>query len=564
MPRLTLPRIAAMALALAVVGISLSSAAPAEAVQAPAIVGSIDQIAVAYDDNDDTPKLHLSGWAVNLADPVQNGLGGMSVELTAAPAAGGAATTFGRVDFSGFALPRPDIAKAYPGSGPNHGWDSGPKAFGRTGSWKICARVWNGMVGMPGVGGAQVACVGVKVPAQRVAFHPTIPNYVSYGQTVYASTPAAPPAGSSVSYQWSRDVDPIRPTPIPGATRSVYTPGVADIGFHISLTTVVRQPGVTQIEQRTAQAMVEFGTYQADRVAGSDRYGTSVAASQSAFPDSTAGAPVAYLVSGQNYPDALSAGPAAAKQGGTMLLTRPAALPTIVANELVRLHPATVVVVGGPAAVSEKVVAAARALPFAPHVVRIAGSNRYATSRAVVQYAFGTSVPNLFLATGRGFPDALAAGSAAAGQGVPVLLTDGSLNRADAATAAELRLLGTSHVSVVGGTAVVRPGVASSLGSSITVARLAGNDRFATAAAIAATMPPSSSVYLANAYGYPDALVVSVLAGRNHAPLLLSSGACIPQSALSFMVNHGVVHGTVVGGFTVMDYFTEHPQACSR
>ena len=102
---------------------------------------------------------------------------------------------------------------------------------------------------------------------------------------------------------------------------------------------------------------MKFGDYSADRLSGPDRYATSVAVSQRAFPDASTGAPVAYLVSGLNYPDALSAGAAAAKQGGTILMTQPEALPASVVGELTRPHPAIIVVVGGAGAVSDAVLA---------------------------------------------------------------------------------------------------------------------------------------------------------------------------------------------------------------
>ena len=58
-------------------------------------------------------------------------------------------------------------------------------------------------------------------------------------------------------------------------------------------------------------------------------------------------------------------------------------------------------------------------------IIRIAGPDRYATSRAVLDYAFdGVAPAEILLATGRNFPDALAA-SAAAGFVGTLLLTSG-------------------------------------------------------------------------------------------------------------------------------------------
>ena len=88
------------------------------------------------------------------------------------------------------------------------------------------------------------------------------------------------------------------------------------------------------------------------RVAGADRYATAVAISTVAFPVS---APVVYIASGVAFPDALSAGPAASRQGGPLLLTNPDVLPPSVRQEVQRLSPTKIVIVGGLAAVSAAV-----------------------------------------------------------------------------------------------------------------------------------------------------------------------------------------------------------------
>lgn len=86
------------------------------------------------------------------------------------------------------------------------------------------------------------------------------------------------------------------------------------------------------------------------RIAGNNRYETSVKVSQAAFPN---GANTVYVVSGTNFPDALSVGPLASD--GPILLTDPNRLPPEVAAEIRRLKAKKVVIVGGPAAVSNTV-----------------------------------------------------------------------------------------------------------------------------------------------------------------------------------------------------------------
>ncbi len=71
-----------------------------------------------------------------------------------------------------------------------------------------------------------------------------------------------------------------------------------------------------------------------------------------------------------------------------------------------------------------------------PEMQRLSGADRYATAAAVSAASFSPGVPVAYVATGANFPDALAAGAAAAERGGPVLLVTGSA--IPASTAAEL------------------------------------------------------------------------------------------------------------------------------
>ena len=62
--------------------------------------------------------------------------------------------------------------------------------------------------------------------------------------------------------------------------------------------------------------------------------------------------PVAYVATGEAYPDAITGGPAAARDGGPILLVRRDSVPAATAAELGRLRPDRIVIVGGTGAVS--------------------------------------------------------------------------------------------------------------------------------------------------------------------------------------------------------------------
>ncbi len=106
-----------------------------------------------------------------------------------------------------------------------------------------------------------------------------------------------------------------------------------------------------------------------ERLYGDDRYETGAALVASGFPIVPAGGvSLVYLASGGNFPDALAFGNLPAGGRGAPVLLVPAdlrsrddgGLPPSIAAQLDRLRPARIVVLGGPAAVSDEVLAAAR------------------------------------------------------------------------------------------------------------------------------------------------------------------------------------------------------------
>ncbi len=543
-------RLVAAAGALLALAAALLPAVPASAeLKSIAPIGSIDTVSVVYTGTAATPSLHLTGWAADLNDWGANGGTTAGIEFTAA-ASGGSRVTIGWAENRDFAVPRPDVQRVYP-VGPYQGFDArnlGP--LPGTGTLNVCARLYN--INAAPVYTAMLTCFNVSVPAAR----PTIASIAGSGTAGSTLTATlSVPSGGSDSYAWtswngSSPSPSGYPSPIAGATASTYTTQLGDVGRDLRAVVTSRLPSVT-IEQWTDPVQVSFPLPGGvTRVSSSDRFATAVAVSQKAFPDSAAGVPVAYIASGVAFPDALSAGAAAAKKHGTLLLTHPGVLDAVVADELVRLHPARIVVVGGPAAIGEGVVDQLRALPFGPQVDRIGGPDRFAVSRAVVEDAFGGTVPDVYLVTGNAFPDALAAAAAGAQTGEPVLLVNGWMAGPDPATAASLAAWGTTHVTVVGGSDVLTNGIATGLG--VPFDRVAGSDRFSTAAQLAATLPRTGSAYLASGMNFPDALTTAVLAGVSPAPLLLATGWCAPVSELAAIRDNGVTGLVAVGGEAVL------------
>jgi putative cell wall-binding protein len=262
-----------------------------------------------------------------------------------------------------------------------------------------------------------------------------------------------------------------------------------------------------------------------ERISGANRYATAAALSAASFSPGPAWAVVA---TGERHPDALAAAPVAAGLGAPILLVQHGSIPGDTASELSRLGPANILVVGGTGAVSNTV-AADLAAYTSGSVARLSGLDRYQTAAAVSAWHFPSGVPVAFLADGIGFADALAAGAAAAELGGPVLLTDpGTL---PAATRAELLRLQPAAVVVVGGPGAISTAVEQSVDAlgSWTVTRVAGSNRYGTAAAISAYgFGSAPHVYLTTGRRFPDALAAAAVAGAGGAPVLLVQPDALP------------------------------------
>ncbi|MFB2586720.1 cell wall-binding repeat-containing protein [Herbiconiux liukaitaii] len=284
-----------------------------------------------------------------------------------------------------------------------------------------------------------------------------------------------------------------------------------------------------------------------DRVSGADRYEVAVNISKRAYPS---GAFTVFVATGANYPDALSAGPAAARLNAPLLLTPSDALPSGVRAEIERLQPVRIVVVGGPNSVSGAVLDQLKSIQ--PNTERIDGADRYEVSRSLSEYAFISHTETAYVATGANFPDALSAGAAAATAYGPVLLVNGGASSLDAATIDTLTTLGVKNVVIAGGPNSVSPGVEASLASvsGITsVVRDGGADRFAASANInLRAFPTAGRAFLATGLKFPDALAGSAWAGAIGAPLYVVNSSCVPQVTLAAMSAQGVTHVTLLGG----------------
>ncbi len=283
-----------------------------------------------------------------------------------------------------------------------------------------------------------------------------------------------------------------------------------------------------------------------DRVAGGDRFATAAAVSAAQFEP---GVERAYLATGANFPDALAGGPAAALAGAPVLLTAPDGLPQVTTEELQRLRPAEIVLLGGTDAISAEVEGAVRSLADGP-VTRLAGADRFETAARTSAAAFPADVDVAYVATGEDFPDALAGGAAAASVDGPVLLV--ARDDVPEVTATELQRLDPDRIVVLGGDRAVGQPVVDELGALADsgVDRRFGEDRYGTAAAVSegAFATPTETVYVATGTGFADALTAVPAAAASGAPVLLVRPGDVPASIETELRRLDAERVVVVGG----------------
>jgi putative cell wall-binding protein len=185
-----------------------------------------------------------------------------------------------------------------------------------------------------------------------------------------------------------------------------------------------------------------------------------------------------------------------------------------------------------------------------PPSVRIEGADRYATAANVSKAAFQPGVDVVYVSTGEGFPDALAAGPVGAKANGPVLLV--TTNLIPTSTATELDRLDPDKIVVLGGTASVSEGVLTSLDAYTegTVTRLGGADRYETSALLSTSVfsPGVPVVYIASGVNYPDALAGAAAAGSQGGPVLLVRTESIPTSVETELNRLDPVQIVVLGG----------------
>ncbi len=174
--------------------------------------------------------------------------------------------------------------------------------------------------------------------------------------------------------------------------------------------------GVNSVSTGVQNELKAFDKDTVERIAGLDRYGTSVAVANRVVGISGL-THKAVIASGEVFPDALAVSPFAAKNAYPILLVKKNSVPAEVNNAFAKLSIKETYLVGGEDTISKSTEGKL------PKVLeRMAGKNRYETSVQIAKAKFPQS-ERAYMASGEVFADALVIGPVGAKYNAPILLT---------------------------------------------------------------------------------------------------------------------------------------------
>lgn len=275
---------------------------------------------------------------------------------------------------------------------------------------------------------------------------------------------------------------------------------------------------VKEINVKKVNKIVESNS----KLSGKDRYATAVEVSKSGWTKSD----MAVIANGTAYADALVAAPLASNYDAPILLTESNKLTAATKAELTRLGVKTVYVVGGTGVVSEATVKEMTKMGI--DVVRLGGASRYETSLEVAKHLDRQkNVENIYVTGGYCPADALTIASKAATDKTPIILVETNKVPKDVLSWLKDQKLKSAYV--IGGEGVVKNSVIKDLNKitseDISKNRIGGADRYETNALVIEKLfaKEQKNVYVTESVKLVDSLVVSPLAAKTGAPVILTS-----------------------------------------
>lgn len=301
-----------------------------------------------------------------------------------------------------------------------------------------------------------------------------------------------------------------------------------------------------EAQDEEVKALNSSGQIVPTRIAGKNRYESAAQISREQFTN----AKKVIVVNSQKYADALSA--TTLSDGRySILYTEKDTLPTATRNEIQRLNPIEVYLLGGKQSISDGIENILK--KYANKVTRIAGKDRYETSAKV---AAMSNKKNIVIASGENFSDPLYASSYAYSNNAKILLSSGKTLSRETRDYLLRNKSKIGNVTVVGGGKSISSSTVRYI-QSVTgknVGRISGRNRYEGSVKVANSMN-KSKVFIASGEDFADALAISPLAQKLNAPILLSAKGKLDTSVIAFLNNfkNSIKDVFIVGGYRTID-----------
>ncbi|MGG1630945.1 N,N-dimethylformamidase beta subunit family domain-containing protein [Rossellomorea sp. NRS-1567] len=278
-----------------------------------------------------------------------------------------------------------------------------------------------------------------------------------------------------------------------------------------------------------------------ERIDGRDRFEVAVNISKKHWKN---GADTVILANHLAYADALSASPYAYHKDAPILLTRNDRLTSETLEELKRLNPQEIILIGGEGSINASVTTQINQsnIPMLHSVSRIPGEDRFEVSENIARELSPSS--HVILANGLVFADALSIAPYASMNNIPILLTRS--NSIPSSTLRVIRDREITKVTIVGGTASVSEEVERLLPVK---KRIGGKDRYEVSANIAKEFfPETRQSFLATGLTFADALTGSTIAAKANGPVLLTRPTYTPDLIHAYLISRQPEKITIFGG----------------
>lgn len=180
------------------------------------------------------------------------------------------------------------------------------------------------------------------------------------------------------------------------------------------------------------------------RIGGSNRYETSMNIAKLLGKSKKV-----FVVTGENYPDALSIAPISAKESMPIILANNDANSEYLQEFLENNDIDKSYIIGGPKTLNDDV------LKKLPNCTRIYGDNRYDTNTKIInEFSDELNLKNVYMCTGENFPDALSCASLAGLKSSPIFMTSANQDDSSAKFYKSIKSF-LENVNIIGGESVV-------------------------------------------------------------------------------------------------------------